>query len=446
MGAAFKIYSEGAFSKSTAEVTLTAPLPFAVSKGTPVMGVGADGNQVAGKAFEDTVAGATIFRVQYQTSDSQKNYVNCQVGANPVPNTEGCLTETGSLDIDGTTVEYTYNILENNVAKRTLQGFSTEAKEKMWDCANCPYDTYAAFVDYYGAYDYGDEWVMAGFEGRKTDFKNFNNDFGAYGFDGKGQIIKKGTAYVIVWMYVIREMEDALDDCQEACTIENCNDDPVHAWDEAVAFYTGSLEGPDGSGSGKFPYALADKRCGNFKTCGDLADSTTGGSKINREIFKNFSVGVSKLARGECASARSEKDTIEALMQIPLIQGTLRYAWKTDNEPYSEKAEAEGTVFAAGILPLVHKCDPDAAATIAENMVAGQSGTCDFQTVKKAFESVYECLGIDGPMVGGLYDAAMGDYFEGAQPLQAAKESAGSMANSAAAAGVAAATAITMLL
>lgn len=31
-----------------------------------------------------------------------------------------------------------------------------------------------------------------------------------------------------IWMYVIREMEDALDDCKEGCIIDNCNDDPVH--------------------------------------------------------------------------------------------------------------------------------------------------------------------------------------------------------------------------
>merc|ERR1712176_1099131 len=97
------------------------------------------------------------------------------------------------------------------------------APEKMLECANCPYKTFEAF----------------------------NNDFKLYGFDGRDQIIKKVTAYIIIWMYVIREMEDALDDCKEACTIESCNDDPVHAWDEAVAFYTGSLEGTDGSGSGK---------------------------------------------------------------------------------------------------------------------------------------------------------------------------------------------------
>merc|ERR1712176_476494 len=195
-------------------------------------------------------------------------------------------------------------------------------------------------------------------------------------------------------------------------------------WDEAVAFYTGSLEGPDGSGSGKLPYALADKRCGNFKTCGDLADSATGGSKVNMEVFKNFSSGLAKLAKGECASARTEKDAIESLIMIPLIQGTLRYAWKTDNEPYSEKAEAEGVVFAAGILPVVAECDAAAAEVIATNLVAGQNGSCDFGAVKAAFESTYECLGIDGAMVGGLYDSATGMYFEGADPVTTGAKSA----------------------
>merc|ERR1719373_559022 len=287
---------------------------------------------------------------------------------------------------------------------------------KMAECANCPYPMYDKFYKYYGQYDYGNQIVLAAFAGTKTNFKNFNNDFKVYGYDGKEQIIKKATAYVIIWMYVIRELEDALDDCQEACTIESCNDDPVHAWDEAAAFYTGSLEGTDGSGSGKLAYALADKRCGNFKTCGDMGDETSGTSKVNLEIFKNFDIGQAKLAKGECNSAREQKEIIEKLMLVPLIQGTLRYAYKTDKEPFSEKAEAEGVVFALGVVPAIYACDAEAGNLIASNMQAGQSGTADFAAVKNAFESTYECLGIDGAEVGGLYDAATGMYFEGAEP------------------------------
>merc|ERR1712176_842013 len=376
-----------------------------------------------------------------------RNYVDCQVGASTTPNTQGCLAPTGTIKIDGKNeISYSYDPLVNNVAKRTIQGFSTSAKNKMAECANCPYPMYEKYYNYYGQYDYANQIVLAAFAGSKTNFDNFNNEFSTYGYDGKEQVIKKATAFIVIWMYVIRELEDALDDCQEACTIENCNDDPVHAWDEAVAFYTGSLEGSDGSGSGKLAYALADKRCGNFKTCGDMADSTTGSSKVNIDMFKLFNIGMAKIVKGECASARSDKDKIEKLMMIPLIQGTLRYAWKTANEPFSEKAEAEGTIFALAIVPVVADCNPEAGKVIADNMVAGQAGTCDFAAVKAAFESTYECMGIDGAMVGGLYDAATGTYFEGAEPAGSAM-SASPTVNKAVGSGlVAAVTALSMFL
>merc|ERR1719373_1119264 len=320
---------------------------------------------------------------------------------------------------------------------------------KMAECANCPYPMYDKFYKYYGQYDYGNQIVLAAFAGTKTNFKNFNNDFKVYGYDGKEQIIKKATAYMIIWMYVIRELEDALDDCQEACTIESCNDDPVHAWDEAAAFYTGSLELEDGSGSGKLAYALADKRCGNFATCGETMDQTSGTSKVNLEIIRNLSVGQGKLAKGECASARTEADEIQRLMLIPLIQGTLRYAWKTDNEAYSEKAEAEGVVFALSVVPAVAACDAEAANLISSSLQAGQAGTADFAAVKAAFESTYECMGIDGSEIGGLYDSATQAYFPGAEPsgVVATKEgSAAPKVGMAVTAGIAALASLSMFL
>lgn len=268
-----------------------------------------------------------------------------------------------------------------------------------------------------GAFDYADKWVMAAFSGSRTSFSNGNADFGLYDFAGKAEAIKKGTAYMNIWMYVIREMEDALDDCQEGCDFEqNCNDDPVQAWDEAVAFYTGSLEGKDGSGDGKLLHALADKRCANFKTCGDLANTDSGVSHVNLEIFREFSIGLNKLVQGECASARAQKERIEQLMAIPLIQGTLRYAYITDFEDAGEKSEAEGAVFAAAVLPLVHACNAEAAATIYNNMKVGQNGSANFQQVKEAFESVYSCMGLRGEYVGGLWDSATQQYMKGAAP------------------------------
>jgi len=56
-------------------------------------------------------------------------------------------------------------------------------------------------------------------------------------------------------------------------------------------FYTGSLEGADGAGSGKLPYNLADSRCQNFKTCGDEGTNLTGTSQDNADLLSLFNLG-----------------------------------------------------------------------------------------------------------------------------------------------------------
>jgi hypothetical protein len=424
------IYTQGAHSKSVASITLNSGLLNSLPAATPVAGKTASGVEVAGTTYEDYSAGTTNIVIQYDTITVQDKYVGCQVGASTTPNTEGCFAASGTLDIEGEgTFTYTYDPTTDNNNDRTIQGFSTQAKEKMHDCEYCPYTTYEKFYQYYGAFDYADQWVMAAFDGKSTSFSNGNADFGPYDVAGRTEAIKKGSSFMNIWMYVIRELEDALDDCQEGCTIENCNDDPVHAWDEGVAFYTGSLEGSDGSEDGVLIYALADKRCENFKTCGDLADLETGTSHINIEIFRQFRVGARKINAGECSSARENKEAIEHLMAVPLIQGTLRYAYITDTEPYSEKAEAEGATFAAAVLPLVHACNEEAAQTIYDNMKVGQNGSANFGQVKQAFESTYGCLNVRCEDVGGLWDSATGQYFAGAEPCGSSSSSSKSDKN-----------------
>ncbi len=213
-------------------------------------------------------------------------------------------------------------------------------------------------------------------------------------------------------MYVIREFEDALDDCKSNCIA--CNDDPVHAWDEGVAFYAGSMEGEDGIASGKLLHQLADKRCGNFGTCIDTENTL---SKVNQELLDLFNVGQGQLQAGKCEDARKTKDKVADIMYIPLIQGTLRYAYKVGELQGAEKEKAEGAVFAAAVLPRIHAADADAAATIYENMKVGASST-DHKAVKKAFEGVYDKLGVKCSDIGGLLDKNGVDYYDGAAPCK----------------------------
>ena len=111
---------------------------------------------------------------------------------------------------------------------RTLQGFSTGAKSKMYDgCPGCPYKHYKQFYDYYGSFTYADDWALAALDGTTVTFAapapgalSFN--FGDAADAARKEAVKKGTLNMHVWMYAILEFDDAIDDCQ-TCTA-NCDE------------------------------------------------------------------------------------------------------------------------------------------------------------------------------------------------------------------------------
>lgn len=243
------------------------------------------------------------------------------------------------------------------------------------------------------------------------------------------EAIKKGTAYMNVWMYVIREMEDAIDDCEASCATDACNDDQVHAWDEAVAFYTGSVPKTSGEG-GHLLYTLAQKRCENFGTC-LTTTSEVGMAKVNSEIFKNFRMGKQGLITGNCKAVEQNVARITQLMAVPLVQGTLRYAYIQDKQnDKREKAQAEGAVFAASVLPLLNACSASDADIVYNNMRVGNGGSVSFEVVKTAFERNYNCLGITCEDVGGLIDSVSTGYLQGAEPCGSTKPSSSSTSSS----------------
>lgn len=417
---AMSIYKNGANSKSYARVTLETGLSAALSKSDPISGINSEGVQVMGKAMSDFDAGETEIDVQYQTSDFIP-HVTCRVGALTIALgavTEGCLATNGTIAVGKKDsnytygYNYTYDILEDNMNGRNLMGFSTNAESKMYSCSNgCPHEEFSKFYKYYGQFDYAHQWIEAAMTGGKTNFDNGNADFGVYGFTGKIEAIKKGITYLSVYMYVLREFEDAIGDCENGCS--TCNEDPVHAWDEGVAFYAGSLEGATGEG-GKLVYALAEKRCANFKTCGADGGAVEGKSQVNTKLLSLFTEGKNNLQAGKCGEVEPIIDEITKLMAVPLIQGTLRYAYKVDNLEEGEKGAAEGAVFAAAVLPRVHACSSDDAKTIYNNMKVSDTPIVNFVAVKKAFENNYVCMGITCEMVGGLMENE--DYYEDASP------------------------------
>jgi len=370
------------------------------------------------------------------------------------------------------------NCAQEQAAGRTLQGFSTKARKYMLDSKadaatnpcpapasstkkgitytfGCPYKTYKPFFDYYCSAattschakgDYVNQIVVAATTAAKTTFTNFDMDFtatsafhgGTTGPTGpaKAQVIKKGSKFLGAMMYAIREFEDAIDDCTGGTlTANELSSGSVHAWDEGVAFYVGSkmdldmLSGAynsDGTGTytmsklssqGCLSYSLGNKRCKNFKTCGPSGTAAIGEAKANSDLWPLFNQGQQEILVGNCGAAVPIKDAIMKKMRIPLIQGTLRYAYKVGVRNEGDEARAEGSIFAAGVLPDVHTCSATHAATIAQHMSLNSATKPDFAAVKTAFEAVYPCLGLKCTDIGGLIQSTPGNpYYTGAEP------------------------------
>jgi len=348
----------------------------------------------------------------------------------------GCFVD-GTITIN-TNPSITKTATVSNAATRTLRGFSSKAAARMRDCSiGCPYKDFLHFYNYYGDADYGLKWVEAAINGAATSFTSTrgNADFTSLSAVMREEAAVKGSAYIVANMYAIREFEDAIDDCISSCTGVACNaisGSSVHAWDEGVAFYTGSLEGEGGSSSGVLGYRLAEKRCKNFKTCGGssplnaLATTsdgtagklTSGLSNVNTRLFDLFAEGEHLLLMSRCSEVRPYVERIADIMSIPLIQGTLRYGWRVERESAAgDKERAEGATFAAAVLPRVYACSTKDAEIIYNmmNMNAPKSAT-KFVDIKAAFERNYACMNVTCADVGGYYSTNLNEYYSDAAP------------------------------
>lgn len=217
---------------------------------------------------------------------------------------------------------------------------------------------------------------------------------------------------MIIAMWAIRNMERAVDYCYH----EDMVNAQMHL-DEAVAYYSGSMEGEDLTAtSGKLFYNLADKRCKNFGTCGANADEDDGVANVNIESFEQFALFKVALTGSDCESAKAAKDEIIKQMFIPMIQGTLKYGWTKDyeNSSFGQEDANEGNVFAQSVLPMVHACDADAALELYTEMDLTEQ-TAKYADIRLAFECNFACLGITCAQVGGQTDDGE-NYREGDTP------------------------------
>jgi len=322
------------------------------------------------------------------------------------------------------------NSLKSNNAVRTIRGFATNAKDKASNNAVATNDvaykanTFIAIMNTYwlsknlDEHTWGEQMIKAAFDGTKVG-TNAHLDFSTVGRDFRKEAIQKGIVYMNIFPYVIWEMQDAVNDCKALAGTANDNK-AVHAWDEAVAFYAGSqtIGGGYGFSGGNLQYALADKRCKNFKTC---ADGFTGVSKVNQDIFALFNLGKEEARKSAVAASTADctllntlKEKITTLSLVPFVQGTLRYLYKTRNDDSGRSAKQVGELwaFASAILPFVHEVDANAAEMLYRRAWRLDFTTDSYEAIKTALEATYPKLGA-GAGVGLVTCEAVGDLYSG---------------------------------
>jgi hypothetical protein len=415
MKEAVEMYQQGGFSQSIAQLRLQTPdaprMP--IPEGTIIVGTTMEGLVVKGTLIEtvswtpgtDNVA----LLVEYDASTDQAVY--CHVGGLASTNArevQGCFANQGTIKIldfqDGAPVyeyHYSYDPVKDNFNGRTMQGLSTQLDMSFGHSRH-----FEKFEIYYGATDYADAWIEAALNGTATTFARGNANFTAFDPLQRKDVMVTAPKVLNLWMYVVRMMEYATVRCDFPCgeqSGDRCDDIPVRAWDQSVAFYTGSLEGVDGQGNGVFLYDFADSMCETFKTCSGGGNVETGTSSVNVRTMNLFQMGQLALLRRECAHANSIKDQIVTLMTIPLIQASL-YSAHVRNFTTSFE-EVKSATFAAAVLPIMSYCSKSDAETIYSNLGLGQADTIiDVLAVKHAFENNYDCLGVTCEDIGGVWE------------------------------------------
>ncbi len=263
---------------------------------------------------------------------------------------------------------------------RTLQGFATKdySTDKLTGVSdNGWYDEPLPKI--YKAY-----WTANGMTAEQANVwadTFITKDYSTISKDsGTNQLIKKGANYQAVWMYVLHELEDAIGDCYSD-DITNNDGTPTggapHAWDEGWAFYAGSTVGATAADAvtddGTLIWELAEKRGTDFGTT-----HSTGPATVNVNLLAEFIKGRDLIIAAKCAEAEPIIDNIITQMSIPLIQGTLKYAYSSDPLTATGKCTAdagkdamtasddcvkgwaEGWAFAAAILPRINECSSTA--------------------------------------------------------------------------------------
>lgn len=402
-------------------MTTSGGLAYALEAGAILTGTAVDKSAITLITTKEYPSGTDILDLRYNTFTAPDHNVHCFVGGNPNPETTGCLEEMGSLYYDQTyRIGYTYNLHSQNMNYRHIQALSTRADVRMKPDGKVNheyYDFFGQFVDYYGQHDFADHWIENVFNKKDVKFEKWLADFRHITDESRAKTIGLAIRYLIINQFVLRSLEYSVYECWNHCREDVCTDMHLVHLDEAVAYYTGALEGKDGFGEGNLAYSLADEMCPHFRTCGETGDLHQGQSKVNIEIFKAFKSAQEALQlSNSCDVVKKAKDIVETQMKVPIIQSIL---WTSNNiqgeKELSDDAAAALATSSMALLPSVHACSAKIASSL-YSLTKWDNKVQDYAVMKEALQDTYTCLRVTCADVGGIWSTRMWKFLEGKEP------------------------------
>jgi len=237
----------------------------------------------------------------------------------------------------------------------TLQRLATSNKRE-----EVPqYELYRSYFD--DDENYADTTIMD-----VLDWKE-SSRFNKASLEQRTEAVVKTLQYQVMYMYTLRELYDAVHDCES--TEPNRHAGMAEGWDRAVAFFVGSMEGKDAGGSlvndGQLLYALAKERCYQFNTCNGPVDAYA-----NTKIIDLMTAAKIDIEKSQCSMLGSKVEAIKPLLSIGMIQSVFLYAKKNSLLPTGSKDGdlASGDVLYTSIAPIIHEANRNAADIIKRNM------------------------------------------------------------------------------
>lgn len=274
----------------------------------------------------------------------------------------------------------------------TLKEFSTPSMSgEPW---------YEMYQSYWGSKTYAEDMIEAALSATA------DREFSGSSDIVREQGVKKGIQIHSLWMYVVHQLEMG----RKTCPTNRA--DALASWDLAWAYYAGSMAGTgeDPAQSGVFLYSVAQRRCREFQTCDD-----SGLATANSKLLELMRSGQGHIEGGECTQLRSTIDEAVKWMTVPLIQSGLKYAYRSMENPSSDRQgalyELDGAdrwMYTSAFLPQAAAYDAEKAAMLRERMIilsgAKRRRTTRFTDVRQTMMEFYEPMDVSCSELGTYTD------------------------------------------